>query len=162
SIKSKSVLTALMMLVTVSAVWAQRSVTGKVTDANDNSEVIGATVLVKGTTRAAVTDVDGKYTISVPSNDAVLVFTYVCKTTQEIAVGGQSVVNVSLVDDAKSLEEVVVVAYGTRKKADLTGSVVAITSKDFQQGNIQSSEQLLQGKVAGLQVTPGGGSAGGG
>jgi TonB-linked SusC/RagA family outer membrane protein len=162
SIKSKSVLTALMMLVTVSAVWAQRSVTGKVTDANDNSEVIGATVLVKGTTRAAVTDVDGKYTISVPSNDAVLVFTYVGKTTQEIAVGGQSVVNVSLVDDAKSLEEVVVVAYGTRKKSDLTGSVVAITSKDFQQGNIQSSEQLLQGKVAGLQVTPGGGSAGGG
>ncbi|WP_367914689.1 SusC/RagA family TonB-linked outer membrane protein [Leadbetterella sp. DM7] len=152
----------LVFLMAVSTAWAQKTVTGKVTDAGDNSEIIGATVMVKGTTTATVTDVDGNYRISVPESNAVLVFSYVGKVAQEVTVGNQSVINVSLADDPKLLEEVVVVAYGTRKKADLTGSVIAVNAKDFQQGNIQSSEQLLQGKVAGLQVTPGGGSAGGG
>ena len=152
----------LVFLLTVSTAWAQKTITGKVTDAGDNSEIIGATVVVKGTTTAAMTDVDGNYRINVPGNSAVLVFTYVGKVAQEVAVGNQTVINVRLTDDPKLLEEVVVVAYGTRRKADLTGSVTAINAKDFQQGNIQSSEQLLQGKVAGLQVTPGGGSAGGG
>lgn len=152
----------LVFLLAASTAWAQKTVTGKVTDAGDNSEIIGATVMVKGTTTATVTDVDGNYRINVPENNAVLVFTYVGKVSQEIVVGNQSVVNVRLADDPRVLEEVVVVAYGTRKKTDLTGSVIAVNAKDFQQGNIQSSEQLLQGKVAGLQVTPGGGSAGGG
>ncbi len=152
----------LVFLLAVSTAWAQKTVTGKVTDAGDNSEIIGATVVVKGTTTATVTDVDGNYRISVPENNATLVFTYVGKLSQEITVGNQSVINVRLADDPRLLEEVVVVAYGTRKRADLTGSVIAVNAKDFQQGNIQSSEQLLQGKVAGLQVTPGGGSAGGG
>jgi len=152
----------LVFLLAASTAWAQKTVTGKVTDAGDNSEIIGATVMVKGTTTATVTDVDGNYRISVPENNAVLVFTYVGKVTQEVTVGNQSVINVKLADDPRILEEVVVVAYGTRRKTDLTGSVIAVNAKDFQQGNIQSSEQLLQGKVAGLQVTPGGGSAGGG
>ncbi|MCD8538496.1 MAG: carboxypeptidase-like regulatory domain-containing protein [Leadbetterella sp.] len=125
-------------------------------------EIIGATVMVKGTTTATVTDADGNYRISVPDNNAILVFSFVGKVEQEVAVGNQTVINITLADDARLLEEVVVVAYGTRKKTDLTGSVIAVNAKDFQQGNIQSSEQLLQGKVAGLQVTPGGGSAGGG
>lgn len=152
----------LVFLMTVSTAWAQKTITGKVTDAGDNSEIIGATILVKGTTTATVTDVNGDYRINVPDNNAVLVFTYVGKLSQEITVGNQSVINVRLADDPRVLDEVVVVAYGTRKKADLTGSVIAVTAKDFQKGNIQSSEQLLQGKVAGLQVTSGGGSAGGG
>ncbi len=152
----------LIFLFAASTAWAQKTVTGKVTDAGDNSEIIGATVVVKGTTTATVTDVDGNYRINVPENNAVLVFTYVGKVSQEVVVGNQSVINVRLADDPRLLEEVVVVAYGTRKKTDLTGSVIAVNAKDFQQGNIQSSEQLLQGKVAGLQVTPGGGSAGGG
>lgn len=152
----------LCLLFLGSTAWAQRIVTGKVTDATDKSEMIGATVQIKGSTTATMTDVSGNYSISVPGNDAVLVFTFTGKTRQELTVGSQTVINVSLADDATLLDDVVVVAYGTRKKADLTGSVVAVSAKDFQQGNIQSSEQLLQGKVAGLQVTPGGGSAGGG
>lgn len=152
----------LVFLMTVSTAWAQKTITGKVTDAGDNSEIIGATVVVKGTTTATVTDVDGNYRINVPESNAVLVFTYVGKLQQEVNVGNQSVINIRLADDPRILEEVVVVAYGTRRKTDLTGSVIAVNAKDFQQGNIQSSEQLLQGKVAGLQVTPGGGSAGGG
>ena len=81
--------------------------------------------------------------------------------TQELLIGN-GVLNVSMVQSNSSLNDVVVVAYGTRRKGDLTGSVTAITAKDFQKGAIASSEQLLQGKVAGLQVTSGGGSAGGG
>lgn len=142
--------------------FAQKTVTGKVTDATDKSEMIGVTVAVKGTSTGTQTDVSGNYSIVVPNNQAVLVYTFIGKATKEIVVGDQSVINVSLGDDSKALEEVVVIAYGTRKKSDLTGSVIAINSKDFQKGNIQSSEQLLQGKVAGLQVTNGGGQAGGG
>ncbi len=162
NIGSKGALLTFVILMSASITWAQKVVSGKVTDANDNSEIIGATVKVKGTTTAVITGVDGTYSVSVPGSDAVLVFTYIGKLSQEISVGNQSTVNVILADDSRALDEVVVVAYGTRKRTDLTGSVVSINAKDFQQGNIQSSEQLLQGKVAGLQVTPGGGSAGGG
>ena len=152
----------LVFLLAVSTAWAQRTVTGKVSDAGDQSGIIGATVMVKGTSTATLTDADGNYRINVPETNAVLLFTYVGKLQQEVVVGNRTVIDISLADDPTILEEVVVVAYGTRKKADLTGSVIAVNAKDFQQGNIQSSEQLLQGKVAGLQVTPGGGSAGGG
>lgn len=144
------------------AAFAQKTITGKVTDATDKSGMIGVTVSVKGTSTGTQTDMSGNYTINVPSNQAILVFSYVGKNSQEVVVGNQTAINVALIDDSKLLEEVVVVAYGTRKKADLTGSVIAINSKDFQKGNIQSGEQLLQGKVAGLQVTNGGGQAGGG
>lgn len=142
--------------------FAQKTITGKVTDANDKSEMIGVTVSVKGTTIGTQTDLSGNYSIKLPEGPATLVFSFIGKLSQEVVVGNQTTINVALVDDSKQLEEVVVVAYGTRKKADLTGSVIAINSKDFQKGNIQSGEQLLQGKVAGLQVTNGGGQAGGG
>ncbi|MBK9510558.1 MAG: SusC/RagA family TonB-linked outer membrane protein [Cytophagaceae bacterium] len=142
--------------------FAQKTITGKVTDATDKSEMIGVTVSVKGTTIGTQTDLSGNYTIKVPEGPATLVFSFIGKLSQEVILGNQTTINVALVDDSKQLEEVVVVAYGTRKKADLTGSVIAINSKDFQKGNIQSGEQLLQGKVAGLQVTSGGGQAGGG
>lgn len=142
--------------------FAQKTITGKVTDATDKSEMIGVTVSVKGTTIGTQTDLSGNYTIKVPEGPATLVFSFIGKLSQEVILGNQTTINVALVDDSKQLEEVVVVAYGTRKKADLTGSVIAINSKDFQKGNIQSGEQLLQGKVAGLQVTNGGGQAGGG
>ena len=81
---------------------------------------------------------------------------------QEVPIGGQSSINISLQAATSTLTDVVVVAYGTRRKADLTGAVTSVSSKDFQKGFIPSAEQLLQGKVAGLQVTSGGGSAGGG
>lgn len=153
---------ALLFLFALSTAWAQRSVSGKVTHAADGSGVIGATVAVKGSTLASLTDHEGKYVLAGVPDGATLVFSYVGKISQEVAVGNRSTIDVSLEDANWSLEEVVVVAYGTRKRADLTGSVVAINAKDFQKGNIQSSEQLLQGKVAGLQITSGGGSAGGG
>lgn len=149
-----------LLLFTVVA-FAQNTVTGKVTDSKDNSPVAGITVTVKNGRGATQTTTDGSYSINVPAN-ATLVFSGVGFARQEIPVNGQTNIAVSLVQTNQQLNEVVVVAYGTKKKGDLTGSVTSVSSKDFQKGAIASSEQLLQGRVAGLQITSGGGSAGGG
>ena len=141
--------------------FAQNAVTGKVTDAKDGASLPGITVMVKGTKTATQTGPDGSFKINAASN-ATLVFTGVGFATKESSVNGQANIDVSLVQSNQQLNEVVVVAYGTRRRADLTGSVTSVSAKDFQKGAIASSEQLLQGKVAGLQITSGGGSAGGG
>jgi iron complex outermembrane receptor protein len=96
-----------------------------------------------------------------PTANPTLVFSSIGYSTQEFTASGNAV-NISMVQSDQKLDEIVVVAYGTRKKSDLTGAVTQVSAKDFQKGNIASSEQLLQGKVAGLEVTTGGGSAGGG
>ncbi len=149
-------------LVLMSAVGvAQTVVTGKVTGSKDGAALAGVTVTVKGTKVSTQTASDGTFKITVPQNSNTLVFTSVGYASQDAVVSG-SVVNVSLAENTQQLTDVVVVAYGTRKKTDLTGAVTQVNAKDFQKGNNNSAEQLLQGKVAGLQVTSGGGSAGGG
>ncbi|NNV56186.1 SusC/RagA family TonB-linked outer membrane protein [Panacibacter sp. KCS-6] len=150
-----------LLLLGLTAAAQDRVVSGKVKDAKDGQPIAGASVLVKGTSIGTQTIADGSFQIKVPATAKALVISYVGFTQQEVAIAGDEV-SVSLVSASTSLSDVVVVAYGTRKKTDLTGSVVAVSAKDFQKGNIASSEQLLQGKVAGLQVTSGGGSAGGG
>jgi TonB-dependent starch-binding outer membrane protein SusC len=152
--------TVAFLLLSVAAI-AQNVVSGKVTDAKDGSPLPGVTVTAKGTNTSTQTLIDGSFKMTAPSGTSTLVFTSVGFGTQEMAIAGQSL-TVSLVAIGKDLNEVIVVAYGTRKKSDLTGSVSAVSSKDFQKGAIASAEQLLQGKVAGLQITSGGGSAGGG
>jgi TonB-linked SusC/RagA family outer membrane protein len=127
------------------------SVTGKVT-AEDGSALPGASVLIKGTTTGVPTDIEGNYTIKVPSNEAILVFSMIGMVTQEIAVGSQTVVNVSLKDDAKSLNEVVVIGYGTASKRDLTGSIVSIKGSEIADKPSANPMTSLQGKVAGLSV----------
>lgn len=151
--------TVVLLLLSVAAM-SQNVVSGKVTDAKDGVPVPGATVTVKGTLTSTQTAADGTFRINAPAA-STLVFTSVGFGSKEIAVTGNSV-DVSLTTSGRDLNEVVVVAYGTRKKSDLTGSVTAVSAKDFQKGAISSSEQFLQGKVAGLQITTGGGSAGGG
>jgi iron complex outermembrane receptor protein len=144
-----------------SVAYAQEiTVTGKVKDAADGSSIPGATVVVKNTTTGAVTDIDGKYTIKVQPG-AILVFSYVGYQTQEVPVAGQQVINISLAASVTSLNELVVIGYGTVKKQDATGSVSAIDRKDFNQGAIQSPQQLVIGKIAGVQVTTLGGAPGG-
>ncbi len=152
--------TIALMLFTV-LVYAQTTVTGKVTDSNDGSPVSGVTVMVKGTTTATQTKADGSFTISAAAN-ATLIFTSIGFAEMQVAVSGKSTVDVSLVKISQQLNELVVVAYGTKRKGDLTGSVTSVSAKDFQKGVINSSEQLLLGKVAGLEITNGGGSPGGG
>ncbi len=159
---SKILSVAFLFVLCAFSASAQNAISGKVTDSKNGSAVSNVTVTVKGTRVSAQTGADGSFNINAPANATTLVFSSVGYATQEVSINGRSSVSVSLVQADQKLDEIVVVAYGTRKKTDLTGAVTQVNAKDFQKGNIASSEQLLQGKVAGLAVTTGGGSAGGG
>ncbi len=113
--------------------------------------VIGANVVVKGTTNGTVTDMDGKYTLEVPVG-GVLQISYIGYNTQEVKVGSVNVVNISLREDSEALDEVVVIGYGTVKKSDLTGAVGSVQMKDVSQVGITSADRALQGQIAGVQV----------
>lgn len=136
------------------------TIKGKVTDAETGDGLPGVSVTAKGSTKGAITDGNGDYTIAVPDSKAVLVFSYVGYTPQEVNVGGQTQINVQLKSDSKTLSEVVVVGYGTAKKTDITGAVKSVRSEEFNKGIINSPEQLLQGKVAGVNVTSASGEPG--
>lgn len=120
----------------------------------------GVNVIEKGTNNGAITDVSGAYALEVSNDNAVLVFSFIGYQTQEIATGGKTTINVNFVQDIKKIEEVVVVGYGTTKAKDLTGSVAAVTSENFNKGVISSPEQLLQGRTAGVTITPNSGEPG--
>lgn len=136
-----------------------KQVTGKVTDAKDGSALPSVTVSVKGATGGTQTGADGTYKINVASN-ATLVFTAVNFEKKEVAVGSNTTINVSLTSTVAQLGDVVVVGYGSRKVKDLTGSVANVTAKDFNRGQIASPDQLLQGRTAGVLVTPATGEPG--
>ncbi len=144
---------AIMLLLLPMLAFAQSvQVTGNVKDAAGEA-IIGATIVVKGNTATGtVTDFDGNYSISVPGN-TTLIFSYLGMETASVAVNGQKIVNVTLYDDSKSLEEVVVVGYGTIKKKDLTTAVASVSSKEWADRPVISAQQALQGKAAGVQVT---------
>lgn len=126
------------------------SISGIVTD-QTGEPIIGASVAVKGTTTGTMADVDGKYSISAPNN-ATLVFSYVGMKTKEIAVAGKTAINVTLEEALQSLDEVVVIGYGTQRKADLTTSVASVSADEWADRPIISAQQALQGKAAGVQV----------
>ncbi|MCA6467225.1 MAG: TonB-dependent receptor plug domain-containing protein, partial [Chitinophagaceae bacterium] len=152
----------LFLLLLVQTTFAQnRVVNGRVTDAT-GAPVAGATVSAKGSNQGVITNDAGRFSISVAPSTNTLVVSSTGFAAREVALTGAGEVNIQLASVADNLGEVVVVAYGTRKKSDLTGAVTSIGTKEFQKGNINSAEQLLVGKVAGLSVTTGGGAAGGG
>ena len=157
----KTTLMAITMLVSLSTFAQDKTVSGKVTDKSDGSGMPGVSVSVKGSNKGTQTDVNGTYKIAAPAN-ATLVFSFVGFTKQEIAVGARSEMNVSLASADKALDEVVVVGYGTTTRKDATGGVSSLSSKDFNVGVIASPEQLLQGRVAGVQLTPSSGEPGAG
>lgn len=130
------------------------SVTGVVKDASGET-VIGATVREKGTDNATVTDLDGNYTIRVAPK-AALVFSYVGYKNAEVNVGGRTSVNVTLQEDNHTLNELVVIGYGTMKKSDLTGAVGSLAAKDMENAPVANIGQAMQGKIAGLQVVDAG------
>lgn len=136
-----------------------QEVTGTVSDAQ--GPLPGASVVVKGTTTGTQTDFDGNFTIEAGS-DATLVFSYVGFKTQEMAVNGQTTINVTMQEDAEALEEVVVIGYGTTTVKDATGSVASVTAEDFNGGVIASPEQLIQGKTAGVNISQTSGEPGAG
>lgn len=131
----------------------QITIKGKVTSAEDNMGLPGVNVVVKGSTQGVMTDIDGNFSISVPSDKSILVFSYLGFQNQEISVAGKTVFNVVMISDSKSLEEVVVVAYGTQKKLTSTGSIETVTAKSFQDRAVTNPALALQGQTPGLVVT---------
>ena len=128
------------------------TISGTVVD-HTNDPLPGVNVIVKGTTNGTITDANGVYSIPVPNRNAVLAFSYIGFITQEIPVGQRTVLDVTLVESAETLEEVVVIGYGTVRKSDLTGSVVSISSDKFKNLPQSSTTQILQGKAAGVNIT---------
>lgn len=148
--KKYALTTVLFLFTTFTFVFAQNTVTGQVTDSNDEA-LPGVNVLVAGTTTGAITDIDGNYQIRVP-DDAALIFSFVGYDSKEVTVGNRSVVNIVLEESISSLEEVVVVGYGTVKKKDLTGAVAQVDATKISQQSPNSVTDLLRANVPGLNV----------
>lgn len=147
-----ALLSLLVMMISLSVSAQTVTVKGTVTDKTGET-VIGASVVEKGNpSNGTITDIDGNYTLSVPSK-ATLVFSYVGMTTQEAAVKGQTVINIVMSEDAQALEEVVVIGYGSVKKKDLTGSVATVNSEVLAAVPVASATEALTGKMAGVQIT---------
>lgn len=159
-VRATSVL--LLLLMSQIAFSQNHTITGKVTNSKDGSGVQSATVSVKGTRIATQTSADGSFSLSVPSSATTLVISSVGFATQEIAIGGNTAVTVSLVESNTTLNEVVVTGYGSVRKKDLTSAVTTITSKDFTKGPITTPEGLINGRVAGVQITTPSGAPGAG
>ena len=141
---------ACLLLISGTAFAQTKTVTGTVTD-SQKEPLIGASVLIQGTTNGAITDIDGNYSISA-SPDDVLVFSYVGMTTKNVKVGAQTVINVSLEENSQMLAETVVIGYGSAKKRDLTGSITNIKGDDIANMPATNPIASIQGKVAGVQI----------
>jgi TonB-linked SusC/RagA family outer membrane protein len=146
---------ALFFLAFGSTAFAQGEVlvSGTVTDEATGEPLLGVNVVLKGKPVGTITDFDGKYSLDVPPKDAVLIFSYIGFTSQEVQVDGRSVVDVKLVSDAQMLEELVVIGYGKVKKKDLTGAVSQISSDNLEQRTVSSVTEALSGTMAGVQVS---------
>ena len=148
----QTLLSLVVMVISLSVSAQNVTVKGVVTDKTGET-VIGASIVEKGnTSNGTITDLDGQYTVTVPSN-ATLVFSYVGMTTQEIAVKGQTTINVVMADDAQALDEVVVVGYGVQKKSDLTGSIGSVDNSKLTGKGASTVMESLQGQVAGVDIS---------
>ena len=151
-----NVLRRLMFLALValctSGAWAQKQVSGTVVDAAGEA-VIGASVMVKGTSTGTITDFDGNFTLQNVSEKASLVISYVGYRNQTIAVAGKSQLNVTLEEDRQLLDEVVVVGYGVQRKSDVTGALTRVGEKELNTKPVANAFEALQGKAAGVDIT---------
>ena len=136
-------------------------VSGTVTATTDGIGLPGVNVLVKGTTQGTVTDIEGNYSINVPADDDILVFSSIGYISQEVPVNGQTVVNVSMEEDVQSLDEIVVIGYGTQKRSDLTGAVGSVNVEQLQERPATSLNQAMAGRIPGVQVNTNSGRPGG-
>ncbi len=139
--------------ISIQPLYAQQGTTVKGTVIDDtNLPLIGVTVVVKGTTMATITDIDGNYSINVPGSKSVLQFSFIGFLQKDITVGNQSVINVTMVEDLQNLEEVVVIGYGVQKKSHLTGSISKLKGDGLEDLPVTSVDQALQGKIAGVNI----------
>ena len=159
---------SLMLLIVFCALSLSQSVnaqstqvSGKVTDAGTGEALVGVTIVVKGTTNGTITDVNGNYTLELPSPGTALIFSFIGYDNKEVVPTGV-VLDVQLEIKSESLDEVVVVGYGSTKKRDLTGAVSSVKADEIEDQPFSSLDQALQGKVSGVTITPNSGAPGGG
>ena len=148
---TKWLLLSCFVLLGVSS-YAQKTISGIITDSDTGEALIGANVLAKGTTVGTITDIDGSYSINVPQGTEALIISYTGYSDQEVLIGNQTSISVAL-GAGELLDEVVVVGYGTQKSKEITSAVASVSEEDFNVGNVNDPAQLLQGKVAGLTIT---------
>jgi TonB-linked SusC/RagA family outer membrane protein len=156
-------------LIVVILIWAfsfpltaqQRNLTGRVTEFRTGETIPGATILVQGTQRGTTTNAHGYFSLQVSEGDA-LVISVIGLLTETIIIEGQNHIEVQMMPDISSLQEVVVIGYGQVRKGDATGAVSTVSSKDFNKGAITTPQELLAGRVSGVQVTTAGGAPGSG
>ena len=150
-----------MTLACVSIAFGQgKNITGTVIDEASGFPMPGVNIIIQGTTTGTTTSIDGTYSLGVSGDSDVLVFSFVGYLTQEVTVGNRTVVNVTLQEDVALLEDVVVVGYGTQRRADITGSVGSVIADEANVGLVQAPEQLIQGRVAGVNIIQNGGEPG--
>jgi TonB-dependent starch-binding outer membrane protein SusC len=142
------------------ALHAQRTITGNVTSSEDGRGIPGVSIVVKGTTVGAVTDVNGNYTLALPADATTLVFSFIGMVTQEVSIAGRTNINIVLDLDVAVLEEFVVVGYGTQIKRELTGSISTVSAADIQAHTMPSFETALHGRTAGVHISAGSGKLG--
>jgi len=163
-VKMKAIWFILFALLTLSVSAQQKVITGKVTD-KGGLPVPGVTIVVKaadGAVTGTVTDIDGKYNVNVAPDIKVLYYSFVGMKSTTETINNRTVINVVLLEDAVSVDEVVVIGYGTVKKSDATGAVSTVSAKDFNKGGITSPQDLIVGKSAGTVITSAGGAPGSG
>lgn len=163
----KTVTTALfatltLLFATAGTALAQQDVSGTVTDAADNQPIPGVNIVVEGTTTGTTTDVEGQYSLTVPGPDATLVFSFVGYQSESVTVGDQSTINVQLQEDVAALDEVVVTGYGTQRRRDISGSVSSVDVAEANTGQVTSPQDLIQGRVAGVNILENSGEPGSG
>ena len=153
--------TALLICSLQVAFTQNKVITGKITDSRDGLAIASVSVYAKGTAKGTQTDATGYFLLSVPESVNTLTITRVDFIPQEVSIIGKNIVEVAMVAEYSMLNDVVVIGYGTTKKKDLTGAVGSVTAKDFNKGIFASPDQLIQGKIAGVQITNNNGQPGG-
>lgn len=156
-----SFLLVTLLLCSTTALAQELKINGVVTSSSTGEELIGVSILVKGTGKGVVTGVDGSYSLTANPGQE-LEFSYVGYKNKSVTVRKSGRLDVELTEDAQMLDQVVVVGYGTMKRSDLTGSVASISEEQIKQGVNTSIEQAMQGRIAGVQVMQNSGAPGGG
>jgi TonB-linked SusC/RagA family outer membrane protein len=144
---------SLLFVIGMGALLAQtKTITGTVTDKQDGTPIPGVSVFVKGTTAGTITTPNGTYTLSVPENAAILVYSFVGMKSQEVAIGASTVINIALESESIGMDEVIIVAYGAAKKESITGAISSVNSKSIEKRAVSSVVGVLEGNATGVQV----------
>ena len=157
----KILLSLIFLFLSSLSLLAQVEITGKVIDEEDGTGIPGVSIQEKGTSNGTITDADGNYSVAV-GEEAMLVFSFVGFITEEVSVGGRSIINIRMIADITTLAEIVVVGYGEMQKEDLTGSIATLNTREFNKGITTSPQDLLVGRIAGVSVVNDGGAPGSG